>query len=104
MRMKTILISIYIVLSLTHCLSYDFSKRKVQQGNILSPKHIKHLHTGMSKEDVAKLMGTSLISPMFQMNRWDYVYTWRKGSTPNRIKHLTLYFKDEHLVKIEKKL
>ncbi|MCX7119594.1 MAG: outer membrane protein assembly factor BamE [Legionellales bacterium] len=102
MRMKTILILISIVLSLTHCLSYDFSRSKVQQGNILSPARIAHLKLGMSKNDAAILMGTSLISPMFNQDRWDYAYTWRRGTSPNIIRHLTLFFSNDRLVKIDK--
>lgn len=102
--MKTILILITIILSLTHCLSYDFSKRIVQQGNILSEKRISHLKIGMSKSDVAILMGTSLISPMFNLDRWDYAYTWRRGTNPNQIKHLSLFFVHDRLVRIEKDL
>lgn len=104
MRMKTVLILICTTLTLTHCLSYDFSNRKIQQGNILSSARINHLKIGMSKNDVAILMGTSLISPMFSLDRWDYAYTWRKGTHPDHIRHLCLYFSDDHLVKIEKKL
>ena len=104
MRMKTVLILICASLSLTHCLSYDFSNRKIQQGNILSPAKIKELKLGLSKNDAAILMGTSLISPMFSLDRWDYAYTWRLGTHPDKIKHLTLFFADDHLVKIDKKL
>lgn len=104
MRMKTILILISLPLMLTHCLSYDFSNRKVQQGNILSPARVSHLTLGMSKNDVAILMGTSLISPMFALDRWDYAYTWRRGNHPSFIRHLCLYFNNDRLVKIEKEL
>lgn len=104
MRMKTVLILISIVLSLTHCLSYDFSRRKVQQGNLLSPTRLAHLKLGMSKSDTAILMGTSLVSPMFNLDRWDYAYTWRRGNNPNLVRHVSLYFSNEHLVKIEKNI
>ena len=104
MRMKTILILIMTVLSLTHCLSYDFSKRVVQQGNILSAKRVDRLKIGMSKSDVAILLGTSLISPMFNLDRWDYAYTWRRGTNPNHLRHVSLFFVNEHLVKIDKDL
>ena len=104
MRMKTILISISIALSLTHCLSYDFARTKVQQGNILSSSRIARLHIGMSKSDAAILMGTSLISPMFNLDRWDYAYTWRRGTGSNLVRHLCLYFSQDRLVKIEKDL
>lgn len=69
MRIKTILLLISLVLSLTHCLSYDFSRRKVQQGNIITPARVQHLRIGMSKSDAAILMGSSLISPMFNLDR-----------------------------------
>lgn len=101
MRLRTILISASLALSLTNCMSYDFARRVVQQGNQLSPQKISRLKTGMSKNDVAILMGTSLMSPMFNNDRWDYAYTWRKGSGPTQIKNLTLYFKQERLTRIE---
>ncbi|MCX7090213.1 MAG: outer membrane protein assembly factor BamE [Legionellales bacterium] len=102
MQMKTILILIGLVLSLTHCSSYDFSRSKVQQGNILSPSRIARLKLGMSKSDASILMGTSLTSTMFNLDRWDYAYTWRRGSGPNLVRHLSLYFSGDRLVKIEK--
>lgn len=104
MRMKTVLILITMTLGVTHCLSYDFSNKKVQQGNILSPARVQRLKLGMSKNDAAILMGTSLMSPMFQMDRWDYAYTWRLGTHPDRMRHLVLYFENDGLIKIEKDL
>ena len=101
MQIKIILISLALVLSLTHCSSYDFSRRIVQQGNLLSQSKISHLKLGMSKDDVAILMGSSLQNPPFTHNRWDYAFTWRRGSGANKIRHLVLYFKNEHLVRIE---
>lgn len=102
MQMKTILILIGVVLSLTDCSSYDFSRTKVQQGNILSPSRIERLKLGMSKSDASILMGTSLTSTMFNLDRWDYAYTWRRGSGPNLVRHLSLYFSGDRLIKIEK--
>lgn len=101
MRIRTILISAGLALSLTHCVSYDFARRVVQQGNQLSPQKLSRLHIGMSKNDAAILMGTSLLSPMFNNDRWDYAYTWRRGSGPTIVKNLTLYFKHDDLTRIE---
>jgi len=101
MRIRTILISTALILSLTHCASYDFSRRIVQQGNLLPSAKINELSIGMSKERVANLMGTSLLSPLFDNERWDYAYTWRKGSQPTQVKYLTLYFKNNTLTRIE---
>ncbi|MCP0913856.1 MULTISPECIES: outer membrane protein assembly factor BamE [Legionella] len=101
MRIKTILISVAFVLTLPSCASYDFSRRAVQQGNLLPQSKIERLHVGMSKEDVAILMGTSLISPLFTQDRWDYAYTWRRGNGPMQQRNLVLYFRHGQLVRIQ---
>jgi len=90
-----------IMLSLTHCASYDFSRRIVQQGNLLPEKKIKQLKPGMSKEEVAILMGTSVLSPTFNNDHWDYAYTWRKGSGSDQIRHLTVYFSNNQVSRIQ---
>ena len=101
MRIRTILIIISLTLSLTHCMSYDFARRVVQQGNLLTPKKLKQLSIGMSKNEAANVMGTSLLSPMFNNDRWDYAYTWRRGNGPMIMKNLSLYFKQDKLIRIE---
>ena len=91
----------FFMLLLTHCASYEYTKREVQQGNLLPEKKIKQLKRGMTKEEVAVLMGTSLLSPMFNNNRWDYVYTWRKGSGSDAIQHVIIYFANDRVIQIE---
>jgi outer membrane protein assembly factor BamE len=86
-----------LMFSLSDCASYDFSKRNVQQGNLLPDEKTKQLKPGMSKEDVAILMGTSLMSPMFNNNRWDYTYTYRKGSGTDSVRKLSIYFSNNKL-------
>lgn len=102
MRIRTLLINLALIFSLTHCISYDFSRRSVQQGNLLPQSKIERLKVGMRKEDVAILMGTSLISPLFNNDRWDYAFTLRKNNHPMQIKNISLYFKDDVLNRIEK--
>ena len=95
---------IFILLSimlLTHCASYDFSRRVSQQGNLLSPSRIAKLHTGMNKEAVAIIMGTSLLSPTFNNDRLDYAYTWHKGTDRLQKKKLILTFQHDVLTRIE---
>lgn len=102
MRIKLILISIIVMFTLTGCNSYDFARRVVQQGNLLPESTVSRLKVGMSKEDAAILMGTSLLSPMFNNDRWDYAYTWRRGTGRLIVKNVSLYFKNDRLVRIEK--
>jgi len=100
MRLGTIFLAIALTLTLTNC-TYDFSRRYVQQGNLLPKSTIERLRIGMSREDAGLLMGNSLLSPTFNNNRWDYVFTWRKGSGKPEIRNLTLYFTNGRLSKIE---
>ena len=103
MRIIIILISTLLACSLTQCVSYDFSRRIVQQGNLIPSDKIERLKVGMSKEDVAILMGTSLLSPMFNTERWDYAYTWRRGSGSMQIRTVVLHFSHDRLARIEHK-
>lgn len=102
MRIRFIFIVFLMVLGLSHCASYDFSRRTVQQGNLLPQSKIDRLKIGMSKNDAAILMGTSLLSPVFNNNRWDYAYSIRRGGSKTLVRNLRLYFKNDRLVKIER--
>lgn len=99
--MKIIFICLTLILSLSHCTSYDFSRRVIQQGNIISLNKVNKIKVGMSKENVAILMGSSLLSPPFTTNHWDYAYTWRQGSGPMQMRHLVIYFNNNQVVRIE---
>lgn len=103
MRVVTIFTTIALALTLTHCASYDFSRRVVEQGNLLPQSKIERLRLGMSKNDVAILMGTSLLSPTFNNDRWDYAYTFRKGNGSLLVHNLSLYFSHNRLARIEHK-
>ena len=102
MRIRTILISMTFILTLTNCASYDFSRRIVQQGNLLQQPIVDSLKVGMSKDETASLLGHSLLSPTFNDDRWDYAYTWRRGSGPLEVRNLSLYFKHGSLARIER--
>lgn len=103
MRIITILITALLTCALTQCVSYDFSRRIVQQGNLLPESKVARLKLGMSKEDVAILMGTSLLSPIFNNNRWDYAYTWRRGSGSTEIRNVVIFFTNDRIARIEHK-
>lgn len=102
MRIRIILILGSITLTLLGCTSYDYSRQFVQQGTLLSDRQLQRLRVGMSKEDVAILLGTSLISPTFQNNRWDYAYTWQKQGKIRCIKSVALTFVNDNLARINK--
>jgi outer membrane protein assembly factor BamE len=101
MRSIILVITIVLTSTLISCTSYDFSHRIIQQGNLVPITKIQRLKIGMNKKDTATLMGTSLLSPTFNNSRWDYAYTFRQGSGIIKVHHLSLYFSDENLRKID---
>ena len=104
MPQKNFFFIILLSFLLANCASYDFSRRVVEQGNLLPQSKIAKLHTVMNKDDVAILMGTSLLSPTFNNERWDYAYTWRKGTGSLAVKRISLYFNHNVLTRIENHL
>ena len=100
MRIIRFIMTLILVSSLAACAAYDFSRRIVQQGNLLPQNKIERLKIGMSKKDVAILMGTSLLSPLFNQDRWDYAYTLRQGNAPLEKRYVSLYFKQDRLARI----
>lgn len=73
---------------------------KTQQGTILPESKIERLHVGMTKEEVTKIMGTSLLTTPFSDSRWDYAYTTRINKGPITKKHLVLDFEGDTLIRI----
>jgi outer membrane protein assembly factor BamE len=88
--------------SLTACHYLSFAQTKTQQGNLLQYEKLKKLKIGMHKTDAAIILGNSLITPTFQKNRWDYVFTFQRGEGPIMVKRTSLFFENDKLVKIIK--
>jgi outer membrane protein assembly factor BamE len=100
MRYFNFILLLFSSLLLVQCESIDLRGRTVQQGNLLPESKFARLKVGMTKRQVATLMGTSLLSPMFNNNRWDYAYTKRKGMGEMKVKRAELYFTNGSLSKI----
>lgn len=73
----------------------------VNQGNLVEKEMVDSLKPGMTKRQVALVMGTPSIQSPFDQDRWDYAASIsRRGATPE-VKNLTLFFEDNLLVRIE---
>lgn len=83
------------------CHYFAAAKIVTQQGNIINEKQVKHLKLGMTKTEVAITLGNSLITPTFQKDRWDYGFTWQIGESPIVVKRLSLFFKNDKLIRIK---
>jgi outer membrane protein assembly factor BamE len=76
-------------------------KMPVQQGNLITEEMIDSVQIGMTQRQVRYLLGTPLLQDMFHQDRWDYTYTMRRGRDPMEVKPVTLWFKDDALVRID---
>ncbi len=73
----------------------------IQQGNVVTAEMVNALKPGMTRRQVRYALGTPLVSDPFHKDRWDYVYSFQKGSGKRSQQQLTLIFKDDALVTIE---
>lgn len=76
-------------------------KMTVQQGNIVNEEMVDQLKPGMTKRQVQYLLGTPLLTDFFNSNRWDYVYTIRRGHQDMENRRLTVFFQEDQLVRLE---
>lgn len=93
------------------CSAYDSTSRKVAnaitpyrinivQGNFVSREAVSQLREGMTRDQVRFLLGTPLLTDVFHANRWDYVFSFRRGSTPVvQQRRYTVFFDGDKLVK-----
>ncbi len=85
MTFSRLISAVLLSLFLAGCSSYprilNEYKIDVQQGNVLTQDMVSQLRPGLTKDQVRFILGTPMLQDMFHANRWDYVYTYKKGST-----------------------
>tara|TARA_B100000686_G_C16771850_1_gene965687 strand:- start:1763 stop:2080 length:318 start_codon:yes stop_codon:yes gene_type:complete len=72
-------------------------KITVQQGNVITQEMVDKLKPGMSKSQVAYVMGEPIFQNVFDGSRWDYIYTITMPGMFEDERRLSLYFKDGKL-------
>jgi len=76
-------------------------KPEVQQGTLLSAEMLANLRPDMTKRQVRLLLGSPSVSDTFHPERWDYVYSVNRAGEKVTPQHLTLYFRNDTLVRAE---
>jgi len=77
--------------------AFTLYRSDVVQGNFVSREQVAQLHAGMTRLQVRDLLGTPLITPLFEGDRWDYVFTLNRQGVPQQHYRLTLYFSGDTL-------
>jgi outer membrane protein assembly factor BamE len=71
------------------------------QGNFISKEQLENLKLGMDREEVKVILGTPLITSVMHLNRWDYVFAFKRGDTQLvEQRQVTLIFEKDLLKKI----
>ena len=72
----------------------------VRQGNFVTQDMVAQLKPGLSREQVRFILGSPLVTDMFHVNRWDYVYRFQPGRGEAEQRVLTVFFQDNKLTRV----
>ena len=88
-----------IVLSTGGCVHRPY----IQQGNYLETDDVDQVTAGMTRSQVRYLLGTPMISDPFTAQRWDYIYTLKRGRDRKLDRaHFVVYFADDKVSRVER--
>lgn len=83
----------FVVASLTGCSLY---RSDLQQGNYITQEDLDRLKPEQTKHQVQQIMGTTALTPVFNIDEWNYSYAFIDGThrdQPLKFKTITLFFK-----------
>jgi len=99
---KNVIFALLLVALTSGCTRINFPYRiDVEQGNVLTQDVVDQLQPGMSRDQVAFLLGTPLITDDFRPERWDYYYSLVTGQGFQLRRHMVLFFHGDTLVRLE---
>jgi outer membrane protein assembly factor BamE len=73
----------------------------VVQGNFIASEQVAQLKAGLSRLQVRNLLGTPLVSSLFHADRWDYVFSFKRGAEAPRLYRYTVFFQGDALARFE---
>ena len=72
-------------------------KVTVQQGNVITQEMIDSLKPGMTRAQVAFIMGEPIVRNTFDKDRWDYIYSIDVPGIYGDEKRISLHFQEDKL-------
>jgi outer membrane protein assembly factor BamE len=96
-------LSLILVLGVTLGSAGCVYRPNIQQGNLLKTEDIDQVTVGMTRSQVRYLLGTPMLANPFDPQRWDYIYTLRRGRDKNWDRaHFIVRFDGDKVSGIEK--
>ena len=97
------LLPLLFLLAAAVALSGCVYRPNIQQGNLLKPEDVDQVTPGMTRSQVRYLLGTPMVSDPFHPDRWDYVYTFKRGrERKTDTAHFVVYFEGDKVSRAER--
>ncbi len=84
----------------TGCALIGVHRVAIQQGNIITQAMVDQLKPGITREQVAYIMGEPVLRNTFDDDRWDYIYTVEMPNIYNSRMLVSLFFENDVLMYI----
>ena len=90
-----------VLFSMGGCTSFLPYKMEIRQGNYVTPEMRKKIKVGMSRQQVANVLGSPLVTDVFHANRWDYIYLLEAKGKLIEEQRYTLFFEGDFVKRID---
>ena len=100
---RNIFVLLLTILLISSCTSWlpDAHRQDVTQGNEIKQEALNKILVGMKKAEITSIIGNPTLKDPFHANRWDYIYRYVPGRGEAVQSRLTLFFKDDELIRID---
>ena len=75
-------------------------RMEIQQGNYLDGKAVDQLKVGMTRSQVRYLLGTPMIEDVFNKDRWDYIYFYKRGYRRPLESRVIVFFQNDKVQRL----
>ena len=90
-----------MILGLSACVNVPY-RMPIQQGNVIDLNRGDMIREGMSKTDVANILGTPMLQDIFHKDRWDYIYRLDEQYHRAEQERVTVWFTNGIVTKVER--
>jgi outer membrane protein assembly factor BamE len=90
-------LAVTAVTPLGGCGVFDVHRIPVQQGNVVTQDMIDQLQPGMTRRQIAYVLGEPVLRNTFEPDRWDYVYSIYDRDRQLEIRRVSLFFREDRL-------
>jgi outer membrane protein assembly factor BamE len=88
------------LLGLTACVNVPY-RAPIQQGNVIEANRANLIKQGMTKTQIANIVGTPILEDVFHKDRWDYIYRLDEHYQAVQQERVTIWFSNDVATKVE---